>query len=288
MQFTTTRVWQCDQKSYLVEKMMITGKDAGKILEKIRLHKPLVHNITNYVVMNYTANALLACGASPVMAHAYNEVQEMTAIANALVINIGTLENDWIHSMILAAATANKKGIPVILDPVGAGATTLRTGAALNLIKTSNISIIRGNASEILALAHHNSQTKGVDSLHSVNDAIEIAKTIANSYSSIVAITGPTDIVTNGKEIIQVHNGHELMSNVTGTGCTATALIGAFCAVDNDYMKATASALAYFGIAGELAAKKALAPGSFMIKLLDELYSLTQLELEEYAKIEGQ
>ena len=266
----------------------MTGKDAAKILEKIRSQKPLIHNITNFVVMNYTANALLACGASPVMAHAYNEVQEMTAIANALVINIGTLENDWIHSMILAAGIANKKGIPVILDPVGAGATTLRTEAALKILRTGAVSVIRGNASEILALADANTQTKGVDALHSVNDAIDIAKMIANTYSSIVAITGPTDIITNGKEIIKVHNGHKLMSYVTGTGCTATALTGAFCAVDNDYMKATAGALAYFGVAGELAAKKALAPGSFMIRLLDELYSITSLELEQYAKIERQ
>jgi len=268
------------------EGITMTGKDAGKILEKIRSQRPLIHNITNYVVMNYTANALLACGASPVMAHAYNEVQEMTAIANALVINIGTLENDWIHSMILAAGTANKKGIPVILDPVGAGATTLRTRAALKILQTGNVSVIRGNASEIMALADTNAQTKGVDALHSANDAIDIAKMIANTYSLVVAITGPTDIVTNGKEIIKVHNGHKLMSYVTGTGCTATALVAAFCAVDNDYMKATASALVFFGVAGEMASKKALAPGSFMITLLDELYSVTPLELEQYAKVE--
>lgn len=272
----------------LQENTMVTGKDAGKMLETIRSQKPLVHNITNYVVMNYTANALLACGASPVMAHAYNEVQEMTAIANALVINIGTLENDWIHSMILAAGIAGKKGIPVILDPVGAGATTLRTQTALKILKTGNVSVIRGNASEILALADSKAQTKGVDAVHSVDGAIEIANMIASTYSLVVAITGPTDIVTNGREIIKVHNGHKLMSFVTGTGCTATALIGAFCAVENDCMKATVAALVYFGVAGELAAKKAMAPGSFMIRLLDELYSITPLELEQYAKIEVQ
>lgn len=259
---------------------------AAQLLEKVKAQNPLIHNITNYVVMNYTANALLACGASPVMAHAYNEVAEMTNIANALVINIGTLENEWIHSMIIAVAAANKKGIPVILDPVGAGATTLRTRTALKLLHSGNISVIRGNASEILALADTQSLTKGVDAVHSVDDAIEIAKTIASTYSSIVAITGPTDIVTDGKNILKVTNGHKLMSYVTGTGCTATALIGAFCAVDNDYLKAAASALAYFGVAGELASKKATAPGSFMIALLDELYSLTPLELQQYAKIE--
>jgi hydroxyethylthiazole kinase len=266
---------------------MVTGKDARIILEKVRSQKPLIHNITNYVVMNYTANALLACGASPVMAHAYNEVQEMTGIANALVLNIGTLENEWINSMVIAAGTANKKRIPVILDPVGAGATTLRTQAALKILNTGAISVIRGNASEVLALAHHNTKTKGVDALHTVDDAIEVATTLAGKYSAIVAITGPTDIITDGKQIVKVHNGHKLLGMVTGTGCTATALIGAFCAVDKDYHKATACALAYFGIAGELAAKKATAPGSFMIKLLDELYAMTPSELEHYAKIEN-
>ncbi|GAB4220862.1 MAG: hydroxyethylthiazole kinase [Spirochaetota bacterium] len=267
---------------------MVTGNDARIILENVRLQKPLIHNITNYVVMNYTANALLACGASPVMAHAYNEVQEMTGIANALVLNIGTLENEWIHSMIIAAGTAHKKGIPVILDPVGAGATSLRTHTALKILNTGAISVIRGNASEVLALTDNNAQTKGVDALHSVNDAIEVAMMIADKYSAVVAITGPTDIVTDGKQIVKVHNGHKLLHMVTGTGCTATALIGAFCAVDNDYLKATACALAFFGVAGELAAKKAIAPGSFMIKLIDELYAITPSELEQYANIENE
>ncbi len=266
---------------------MVTGKDARIILEKVRTQKPLIHNITNYVVMNYTANALLACGASPVMAHAYNEVTEMTSISNALVINIGTLENDWINSMIIAAGVATHKGIPIVLDPVGAGATTLRTQTAKKILHSGNISVIRGNASEVLALADTQVMTKGVDSLHSVDDAADTAKAIAQKYQCIVAITGPIDVITDGSTTIHVHNGHKLMSYVTGTGCTATALIGAFCAIDNDYLKATACALAYFGVAGELAAKKAIAPGSFMIQLLDELFAMTLTELEQYAKIEN-
>ncbi|MCX8124137.1 MAG: hydroxyethylthiazole kinase [Spirochaetes bacterium] len=265
---------------------MSLNEYAAQLLEKVRTQKPLVHNITNYVVMNYTANALLACGASPVMAHAYNEVNEMTNIANALVINIGTLENDWVHSMIIASGVASKKNIPVILDPVGAGATALRTHVALKLLRTGNIKVIRGNASEIIALTDHKSQTKGVDALHLVEEAVDVAKQIAQKYMTIVAITGPTDIITDGNAVIKVHNGHKLMSYVTGTGCTATALIGAFCAVDNDYSKTTAAALAYFGVAGQLAAKKTSAPGSFMIALLDELYSMTPLELEKHAQIE--
>ncbi len=259
---------------------------AALLLGKIRTQKPLIHNITNYVVMNYTANALLACGASPVMAHAYNEVNEMTSIAHALVINIGTLDNEWIHSMLIAAGVACSNKIPVILDPVGAGATTLRTNTAIKIINSGNVSVIRGNASEIMALAVKDVRTKGVDALHSAGDAVDVAKTIATQYKTIVAITGPTDIITDGIVVVKVHNGHKLMSYVTGTGCTATALIGAFCAVDNDYLKATASALAYFGVAGELAARKAIAPGSFMIRLIDELYSVTPDELKQYAKIE--
>ena len=257
---------------------------AGETLKKIRAQKPLIHNITNYVVMNYTANALLACGASPVLAHAYNEVREMVGIANALVINIGTLEEEWIRSMIIAASEANKKGIPIILDPVGAGATNFRTTAALRILKTAKISVIRGNASEILALTDSHSQTKGVDSQHGVDEATDVALELSLRYNAIVAVTGATDVVTDGNATIKVSNGHSLMSYVTGTGCTATALIGTFCAVESDYLKSAASALAYFGIAGELAAKEAIAPGSFMIALLDKLYSITPVELEQYAK----
>jgi len=257
---------------------------AGKTLKKIRAQKPLIHNITNYVVMNYTANALLACGASPVMAHAYNEVREMVGIANALVINIGTLEEEWIRSMIIAASEANKKGIPIILDPVGAGATNFRTTAALRILRAAKISVIRGNASEILALTDSHSQTKGVDSQHGVDEATDVALELSLRYNAVVAVTGATDVVTDGNATIKVSNGHSLMRYVTGTGCTATALIGTFCAVESNHLKSAASALAYFGIAGELAAKEAIAPGSFMIALLDKLYSITPAELEQYAK----
>lgn len=259
---------------------------AKSMLEKVRVEKPLVHNITNFVVMNYTANALLSCGASPVMAHAFNEVKEMVGIARALVINIGTLEDEWVNSMIIAAGEASRRGIPVILDPVGAGATTLRTNAALRILKAGKISVIRGNASEVLAIADKNSHTKGVDSLHGVEDAVVAARVIAQQHKTVVAITGPTDVVTDGTAVIKVNNGHALMGHVTGTGCTATALIGAFCGVDSNYLKAAAAALAYFGVAGELAAKRTAAPGSFMIALLDELYSITPLEFENNAQFE--
>jgi hydroxyethylthiazole kinase len=243
--------------------MMKDLKDiAAHNLTAIREKKPLIHNITNFVVMNYTANALLAMGASPVMAHAQNEVEDMVSFAGALVLNIGTLTDDWIHSMIKAGKKASEKGTPIILDPVGSGATALRTDSAKKIIEQTRISVIRGNASEILSLRHAESKTKGVDSIHSVEEAAKTAT------------------------VIRVANGHPLMGYVTGTGCTATVTIGAFLAVDADPVSATATALAYFGLAGEVAAQNASAPGSFMIQMIDALYTITPEDLKKGCKIE--
>ncbi len=172
---------------------------AGELLNQIRKKKPLVHNITNFVVMNYTANALLACGASPVMAHAKEEVEEMTQIANALVLNIGTLEPEWVQAMYMATRSAEKRNIPVVMDPVGAGATRYRTETARELIQEGGISVIRGNASEILALANEKVRTRGVDSLHRTEDAALVASEIARTYRKVVAVTGATDVVSDGK-----------------------------------------------------------------------------------------
>ncbi len=257
---------------------------AAQNLEKIREKKPLVHNITNYVVMNYTANALLALGASPVMAHAKNEVEQMVSFAGALVINIGTLEDDWVESMLLAGKKASQLNTPIILDPVGSGATPLRTNSAKRIIKETSLSVIRGNASEILSLRNENSVTKGVDSIHNVDDAAETAKILARELHTTLAITGPTDLVTDGEQVIRISNGHSLMGCVTGTGCTATTLIGAFLAVNKNPVTATASALAYFGLAGEVAAEKASAPGSFQIELLNALYTITPDQLKDGCK----
>jgi len=252
----------------------------------IRKKKPLIHNITNYVVMNYTANALLAMGASPVMAHASNEVEEMVSFAGALVLNIGTLTDDWIASMIKAGKKASESNIPIILDPVGSGATSLRTRAAKRLIQETRVSVIRGNASEILSLRKDGSKTKGVDSIHSVEAAEKSAKILAGELESVLAVTGPTDLITDGRQVIRVSNGHSLMGYVTGTGCTATAIIGAFLSVDGDPVSATATALAFFGLAGEVAAKNAVAPGSFMIAMLDALYTITPEELLQKCKFQ--
>ena len=266
--------------------MVNLSDKAAENLALVREKKPLIHNITNFVVMNYTANALLAMGASPVMAHARNEVEDMVAFAGALVLNIGTLTDEWIESMIKAGIKASAQGTPIILDPVGSGATPLRTKSARRIIDQSNISVIRGNASEILSLRHEESKTKGVDSLHSVDEAADTARILAEELQTTLAITGPVDLVTDGRRIVRVSNGHPLMGYVTGTGCTATTVIGAFLAVDEDPLRATATALAFFGLAGETAGKAATAPGSFMIQMQDALYNISPAELREGCKIE--
>lgn len=255
------------------------------MLAAIREKKPLVHNITNLVVMNITANALLSMGASPVMAHAENEVEEMVSLADALVLNIGTLTDEWIASMIRAGKKATLLNTPIVFDPVGAGATPFRTESAQKIINQVNVRVIRGNASEILSLRRSDSKTKGVDSGHSVEEAAEIAKTLAGERETTIAVTGPMDLVTDGHTAFRVENGHPLMGRVTGTGCTATAVIGAFLAVDDDPLMAAVSALAFFGLAGERAAQRAQAPGSFQVALMDALYTLTPADVNAGVKI---
>jgi len=258
---------------------------AAHNLAALRAQKPLIHNITNFVVMNYTANALLAMGASPVMAHAPDEVEEMVGLAGALVLNIGTLTEEWIDSMITAGKAAAKRRLPVVLDPVGSGATALRTRSARRIISDVRPAVIRGNASEVLSLRDASSMTKGVDALHAVDDAARSAAALARELRAVVAITGPVDFVTDGSRTARVANGHSLMGRVTGTGCTATAAIGAFLAVDTDPLSAAATALAYFGLAGEVAAETAAAPGSFMIGMLDALYTISPEQLRDGCRI---
>ena len=258
---------------------------AAENLKKLREKKPLIHNITNFVVMNYTANVLLAAGASPVMAHAQEEVEEMASIAGAVVLNIGTLTPDWVESMIKAGWKANRLNIPVILDPVGSGATTLRTESVRRLINELSINVIRGNASEVLSIIRRDSGTKGVDSVHSVDDALDTALDLAEELGITLAITGDVDLITDGKRTLRVYNGHPMMGMVTGTGCAATAIVGAFLAVDPDPVTASATALAYFGLAGEMGAKTAHGPGSFMTGSLDALYNIDAVALREGARI---
>lgn len=261
------------------------SEPAAAGLDIIREKKPLIHNITNFVVMNYTANALLAMGASPVMAHAPEEVEEMVSLAGALVLNIGTLTGEWVSSMIKAGKKANELKIPVILDPVGSGATNLRTDSVGEIIDRVKITVIKGNASEILSLKDVRFKTRGVDSVNAVEDAADIATGIAKELDTTIVITGRVDFITDGSRTCRVYNGHPLLSYVTGTGCTAAAVIGAFLSIENDPLTASAAGLAMFGLAGEWAAKKAETPGAFQIALLDSLYEIKPEDLKKEARI---
>lgn len=263
------------------------AKRAAENLKFLRAKKPLIHNITNYVAMNYIANALLACGASPVMAHSAEEVEEMVSLAGALVLNIGTLTPHWIDSMLKAGKRANELNIPIVLDPVGSGATKLRTSSTKRLLDELYIQVVRGNASEVLSLARKDSVTKGVDSVHSVDEAADVAIQLSNELDTTIAITGKVDLITYGGRITMVHNGHPLMGYVTGTGCTASAMIGAFLAVDRKPVDAATTALAYFGLTGEKGANRAKAPGSFQTAILDALYTIDEDQLEQGAKIQS-
>jgi hydroxyethylthiazole kinase len=240
----------------------------------IRKQSPLVHNITNYVVMNNTANALLAVGASPVMAHAEEEVADMVKIAGALVVNIGTLSPAWVRAMKTAMQAAKQLQKPIILDPVGAGATPYRNRVLQELLQTATPAIIRGNASEIRALAAEENTTKGVDSTDASTAAIQAARYLHQQYGSVICVSGATDIIVSGDTMVHIHNGHPMMARVTGLGCTATAIIGAFAAIHPDYLRATVSATVLMGIAGELAAERAQGPGSLQMHLLDTLHSV--------------
>lgn len=264
---------------------MFSAQTVIRDLENIRRRAPLVHNITNFVVMNLTANALLSIGASPVMAHAVEEVDEMVGLASALVINIGTLSRHWVEAMGRAIRAAEKKKIPVVLDPVGAGATSYRTATARQLLESGPVAIIRGNGSEILALVDSGARTKGVDSLEGPEAAVEAGRQLSRQYGCAVSISGPTDIVVRNGQTIRVENGHPLMPRVTGLGCTASALTGAFAAVNPDTLEAAAGAMAVMGICGELAAGQARGPASFELHFLDWLHLIGEKEIKERLKI---
>jgi len=264
---------------------MATSRGIWLDLERIRASAPLVHNITNYVVMNTTANALLAIGASPVMAHAVEEVEEMTDLASALVLNIGTLSGPWVTAMQKAAARARKRGIPIIVDPVGAGSTKFRTETARCLLEASPPAIIRGNASEIRSLVYAEKSTKGVDSRFDAEAALDAARSLSRLFGCVVSVSGAVDIIVEGTSVIRVANGHPLMPRVTGLGCTASALTGAFAAVNKDRLRAAAHAMAVMGIAGEMAAELAHGPASFQVHFVDILFHLAEKDIESRLRI---
>jgi hydroxyethylthiazole kinase len=259
--------------------------ETGADLRAIRERKPLVHQITNYVVMNETANATLALGALPVMAHAPQEVEEMAAAAGALVLNIGTLSEPWIHGMLRAGAAANEAGVPIVLDPVGAGATQYRTATSRRLLEDLEIAVVRGNAAEIATLAGQDAEIRGVESVGAAAGP-ELAEAAARALGCVVAVTGPVDHVSNGRSGYAIANGHELLGMVTGTGCMATAMTGCFLAVQAEALKAAAEALVAFGLAAEDAAAGAQGPGSFHAALYDALAALDPETLDARAKVE--
>ena len=247
--------------------------DLTSAMTRLRRRAPLVHNITNYVVMNITANALLAVGASPAMVHAVEEAAEFASLAQALVINIGTLSPRWVEAMELAAGAATRTGVPWILDPVAAGATAYRTATAGRLMKLKP-AVIRGNASEIMALAGEAGGAKGVDSTRGSDAAIDAAKRLALATSAVVAATGAVDYISDGTRLAGIANGDIMLTRVTGTGCSATALIGAFLGAGLPPFEAAAAGLATIGIAADLAIVGAKGPGSFAVALIDALAGL--------------
>jgi len=260
---------------------------AFDLLQKVRRESPVVHHLTNWVTIYDCAQIVKTIGASPVMAHAPEEVAAMTRIASALVLNIGTLTVDFVEAMKTAAAAANQKGIPVILDVCGAGATDLRDRKVLELLDRVKINIIKGNASEIARVSGADIHTKGVDATEVETDLAMLAQTLAVRRQATVVITGKVDFVADGRGIYRVNNGDVLMTRVVGTGCMAASVIGAFAAVEPDYRQAAACALACYGIAAELAAKKSRGPASFKAELFDCLYNLDQPTVEKMQRIEA-
>jgi hydroxyethylthiazole kinase len=266
--------------------MTRTDLTPGDSLGRLRVAKPLIHQITNYVVMNETANATLALGALPVMAHAQEEVEEMVAFAGALVLNIGTLSPPWVDAMLLAGKAANERGIPVVLDPVGAGATSYRTDTAKRILDEVRVTVLRGNAGEVATLVGVAAEVRGVESIGAGADPAELAREAGRSLGLVASVTGAVDHVSDGEEVISIENGHPLLASITGTGCMSTAMTGCFLAVNHDRpLAAAAEALVAFGVAGEDAAVGASGPGSFHVALYDALAALDPATLDGRARI---
>jgi hydroxyethylthiazole kinase len=268
--------------------MKVNHHSLSEVLRKVREINPLVHNITNVVVTNFTANGLLALGASPVMAYAKEEVEEMVSHARALVVNIGTLNSQTVESIILAGAAANAYNVPVIFDPVGAGATTYRTETAIRILQEIKISVLRGNAAEIANVMGEKWEIKGVDAGSLQGDIVDLAITAAKKLKLTVIITGKEDVVTDGRSTYLVSGGHPLLTKVTGTGCLLTSVIGAFTGVEEDLLEASVAALAYYGIAAKKAATKTAesGPGSFQIEFLNQLSMVSAEDIKQFSSFQ--
>jgi hydroxyethylthiazole kinase len=259
----------------------LTAQELWQDVLAVRAQAPLVHSITNWVVINFNANVLLAMGASPVMAHACEEVADMANIAQALVLNIGTLTADKVQAMLLAQKQAHSRAIPVVLDPVGAGATPYRNQALSEIIQSGPPGIIRGNGSEIMSVAGLSVTTKGVDSVMASDQSLDAALALAKRIEGVVCVSGETDYIIDAHgQVALLRNGDVWMTKVTGVGCSATALIGAFAAVQFDAWRATTAAMAYWGVVGEVAAEQTRAlgagVGTYATKLLDVTHNLDE------------
>ena len=259
----------------------------GADLRALREHRPLVHQLTNYVVMNETANATLALGALPVMAHARQEVEEMVGLASALVLNIGTLSPHWVEAMLLAARAANDRGIPVVLDPVGAGATSYRTDTARRILDETDVAVLRGNAGEVATLVGAEAEVRGVESIDAGGDPAELAREAARTLGVVASVTGAVDHVSDGERVLAIANGHEYLARVSGTGCMSSAITGCFLAVrPTEPLEAAGEALVAFGVAGEDAALDARGPGTFHAYLYDALAALDAGAIDGRARVE--
>jgi hydroxyethylthiazole kinase len=260
--------------------------DIYSVLEKVRKDKPLVHHLTNWVTIYDCANIVKVFGASPVMAHAVEEAEDMAKLASSLVLNIGTLTTDFVESMKIAAKVANKKGIPVMLDACGAGATPFRDEKCFELLEEVRIDIIKGNASEIARIAGENVRTKGVDATDTGGDLIKTARGLSEKRGCTVVITGKEDIIFGDGKGLRVKNGHTMMGGVVGTGCMASSVIGTFAAVHKSLPEAAAAGLCCFEIAAELAAKKSEGPGDWKVKLFNMVSALDRQTIEKMQKVE--
>ncbi len=261
------------------------SQQIGQILTRLREQKPLLHHITNFVVMNDTANATLAIGALPVMAYALEEVVAMVEAADALILNLGTPTRERLEAMLAAGRRANERDIPVALDPVGVGATPFRADAAQKLLAELEVAIVRGNAGEIGALTGMGGRIRGVEAVERVANPVATATALAQAQGTVVALTGAQDIVVDGRRVVAVDNGHPLLKVITGAGCMATTVIAAFAAVESDGLLAAAAGLVCFGLAAELAAAGAKGPGSFKVALFDTLHNLTLEQVWAGAKV---
>lgn len=257
----------------------------GPLLHRVREQRPLLHHITNFVTMNDVANASLHIGATPVMAHAAEEVAEMVSKAQALVLNMGTLTPDRLEAMLIAGRAANASGVPIVLDPVGVGATEMRQAANRRILSELDVALVRGNAAEIGVLAGAGGTMQGVDSVAGAAAPVDVTRQLAQRHRMTVAMTGERDIVSDGERVVEISNGHIWLTKLSGTGCMATAVVAAMAAVEPDTWLAAVAGLAAYGVAAELAAAEARGPASFKVAFFDQLYHLTEAQVMELARL---